>query len=33
MVRFGNDELVRELSSSLRFGDASQSAVVKKIKA
>jgi very-short-patch-repair endonuclease len=32
IVRFRNDEVVRELSPTLRFGDASQSAVVEKIK-
>ena len=32
IVRVGNAEVVRELSPSLRFGDASRSAVVGKIK-
>ena len=32
IVRFRNDEVLRELSPALRFGDASQSAVVGKIK-
>lgn len=32
VVRFGNDEVVRELSPTLRFGDASRSTVMGKIK-
>jgi len=32
IVRFRNDEVVRELSPALRSGDAAQSAVVGKIK-
>ncbi len=32
VIRFGNDEVVRELSPTLRFGDASRSTVMGKIK-
>ena len=32
IIRFGNDKVVRDLSPTLRSGDASRSAVVEKIK-
>lgn len=32
IIRFRNDEVVRELSPTLRFGDASRSAVVGRIR-
>jgi very-short-patch-repair endonuclease len=32
VVRFRNDEVMRDLSPSLRFGDAPRSAVVGRIK-
>jgi len=32
IVRFRNDEVLRELSPTLRYGDATRSAVVGKIK-
>ena len=32
IVRFRNDEVVKELSPTLRFGDAPRSAVVGKIR-
>jgi very-short-patch-repair endonuclease len=32
VVRFRNDEAMKSLSPSLRFGDASRSAVVGRIK-
>ena len=32
VIRFGNDEVVRELSPTLRVGDASRSTVMGKIK-